>query len=260
MDKLVIRPSSIDTFLQCPQQWKRVFIDGVPSIPSGRAALGTAIHKAVEVMWNESIAAKEKSVNQSAMTDAAVEAFKEEEQHGLSYDTGDTRKSLMALIVPGTDAFIEDIVPYADIPEAVEKRYTVEIPNHPLVEAISGTVDYDGTTMADTKTSKRKPTVSNYTIQQSTYKLLREKNGETVIDNQIHGIVLKKDPEGMILPAHIDMDLAKSAINSLLHTLEVYAEDKVDPDLLFRGNPKYYLCSPKYCAFYDTCKFRKGYV
>lgn len=258
-DKITIRPSSIDTFLQCPQQWKRVFIDGETSIPGARAAIGTAIHKAAEIIWTDAMQTRKKDANLSAATDAAMEAFKEEEQKGLQYDKDENRGTASVEIVKGTEAFVDDIVPYASIPTGVEKRYTVEIPNHPIVEAISGTVDYIANdVIADIKTSKRKPTVANYKTQQSVYKILANKNGANVKYNQIHGVVLKKAPEGTILEADIDEVQAKATVNTLLETLEIYHEDRINPDILFRGNPKYYLCSPKYCAFYNKCKFVKG--
>ena len=259
-DKMIIRPSSVDTFLQCPQQWKRVFIDGESSIPGARAALGTAVHRAAETMWTESIAANEKITNIGAMTDAAMEAFREEEQKGLVYDEGDNKKSIESLIKEGTNVYVDDIAAYVPIPEAVEKRYTVEIHNHPMVEAVSGTVDYDGALdLADLKTTKRKATPANYEIQQSIYRYLREANGNPAMGSQIHNITFKKESEGIIMPAVIDIDLAKASVNALLDTLSTYAEGTVNPDILFRGNPKYYLCDAKYCAFYNSCKFRKGY-
>lgn len=258
-DKIVIRPSSINTFQQCPQQWKRVFLDGQTSIPSARAAIGTAIHKAAEVLWNDAMITRKKDANLSMLTDAAMESFKEEGQKGLQYTKDETEGTASVEIIKGTEAFVDDIVPFASIPTGVEKRYTVEIPNHPIVESISGTVDYiAGDVIADLKTSKRKPTVANYETQQSIYKILANKNGENVKYNQIHGVVLKKQPEGTILEAQINETRAKAAVNSLLETLEVYHEDKVDPDILFRGNPQYYLCSATYCAFYNDCKFAKG--
>jgi len=71
----------------------------------------------------------------------------------------------------------------------------------------------------------------------------------------IQSIVLKAKPEGHVMDAAINLDKAKAIVNTLLDTTEVYSQDKVDPDILFRGNPKYYLCSPRYCAFYNSCKF-----
>lgn len=258
-DKIRVRPSSIDTFVQCPQQWKRVFLDGESSIPNARAAIGTAIHRGVEVMWQDAMKHQKKDANLSHMTDAAMEAYKEEEQKGLSYDNGESQATASVEVVKGMEAFIEDVVPWTAIPTGVEQRFTVPIADHPIVEDISGTVDYIAPgVIADVKTSKRKPMVANYETQQSIYRILANKNGADVKENYIQGVVLKAKPEGTVLKAQINEDKAKTLINSLLDTTEIYSKDLVDPDVLFRGNPKYYLCSPKYCAFYNDCKFAKG--
>lgn len=58
---IIIRPSSIDTFFNCSYQWAKTFLEGVPSIPGNRAAMGTAIHKAAQVTWESSIKAGKKT-------------------------------------------------------------------------------------------------------------------------------------------------------------------------------------------------------
>jgi len=74
--KIIIRPSAIDTFLNCSYQWAKVFLEGVITIPSARAAVGTAIHKAAEVLWTESMKEKRKVTTESVALDAAMEALK----------------------------------------------------------------------------------------------------------------------------------------------------------------------------------------
>ena len=257
-DKLILRPSSLDNFMQCPQQWYRVFILGGTSIPNSRAAIGTAIHAGIEEMWNDSIRAKTKIASKGSMADAAVEAFKEEEQKGLVYDADESQGTCLKEIVVGMDTFVDDIVPYTNIPTSVEAVYAVEITDHPIVGGISGTLDYvhelDGV-IGDVKTSKRKHDVSNSSTQQSIYRYLVEENGIKVRASVIQSVVLKAKPEGHIMDASINIPKAKAIVNTLLDTLEVYNKNIVDPDILFRGNPKYWLCSPKYCAFFSTCKF-----
>ena len=259
-NKLTIRPSSVDNFYQCPQQWYQVFINGKNSIPNSRAAIGTAIHAGVEQMWTESMQAKDKVYNPSASIDKAMAAFKEEEQKGLEYDANENTGSCAKEIIQGVDTFVEDIVPWTSIPTAVEKRFTVNISDHPIVGAVSGTLDYihEGLgIISDVKTSKRKPTVANHETQQSIYRYLAEENGVKVNGNTIQAVVLKKKPEGHVLDMPINIPKAKSAVNSLLDTLTVMDKGVVDPDILFRGNPRYYLCSPKWCGFYKSCKFVK---
>ena len=85
--------------------------------------------------------------------------------------------------------------------------------------------------------------------------MLVEENGVKVNVSTIQNVVLKAKPEGHIMDAQINTHKAKRIVNTLLDVLEVYNQDIVDPDMLFRGNPKYYLCSPKYCKFFNECKF-----
>lgn len=255
---ILIRPSSVDNFFQCSYQWGKVFLEGVTSIPNSRAAIGTSIHAGVEQMWKDAIQTGKKDPNLGAMTDAAMEAWKEEKQKGLQFDYSEDDGSCSVEIVNGIEAFNEDIVPFTSIPKAVEEFYEVPI-DHVLVSGLGGTVDYiTDTTIADVKTSKRKPTVANYKTQQSIYKYLAVANGVDVKHNLIQSVVLKKQPEGAILSLEPDVDQAKHLINTMLDTLDLIAKDVAPAETILRGNPKYYLCSEKYCALYNNCPFVKG--
>jgi len=256
-DKIVLRPSSLDEFAQCPQKWFRTFINGESSYVNSRAAIGTAIHAGVENMWNDCIQVKTKIVSKGSMADAAMEAWKEEEQKGMQYDSGETQGTCAKEIITGMDVYVDDIVPWVDIPTAVETRFTVDI-DHKMVEGISGLMDYvdeNKGIISDVKTGKRKHNVANSSTQQSIYKYLAEENGMKVNWSTIQNVVLKAKPEGHVMDCDINITKAKSLVNSLLDTLDVYLTDKVDPQILFRGNSKYWLCSPKYCAYYNSCKF-----
>jgi len=260
-DKLIIRPSSIDNFTGCAQQWYRVFILGERSIPNARAAIGTAVHAGVAEYWEGAMKTGEKLESYSHVVDCAMEAFAEEEKLGLQFKDGENKGTAQKDILVGTESFVEDIVPFVTIPKAVEKRYTINIPGHSVVKALSGTVDYiEGSCIADVKTSTRKPTVGNYTTQQSIYRILANANGENITEGQIQGVVFRKSgkAEGMLLDANIDVVQSKALVNNLLDTLDVMAQDVVRPDVLFRGNPNYMFCSEKFCAFYNTCDFVKG--
>ena len=260
-DKIRIRPSAIDGFYNCGWQWYSTFILGQRSMPGARAAIGTAIHAAAEAMWQDAILSKKKDVNLTKLHDVAISEFQEIiKEDEIRYDNGEDQNTAESEIVAGTTCFVHDIVPFTDIPLAVEQRYTIEL-DHTVVRDLSGTVDYiSSNAIADVKTSKRKPVPANYVTQQSIYKMLAEANGCTVDHSVIQGVVLKKEPAGHILELTPNVTQAKSLVNTMLDTLDVFAEDKVDPKLLFRGNPKYYLCSNKYCALHATCPFVNGEV
>ena len=257
-EEIIIRPSAIDGFFGCAYQWGKTFLEGVNTIPNSRAAIGTSIHAGVEQLWTESIESGKKAPNLGAMTDAAMEAWKEETHDGVSYADNEDEGSCQVEIIKGTEAFIDDIVPFTQIPDAVEQRYTVDL-DHKLVKGLSGTVDYIGHgIIADVKTSKRKPSPASYTTQQSIYKYLAEANGVEVNDNLIQGVVLTKSPYGTILPMEPNVEQAKSLVNSMLDTLDVVMLDVAPIETILRGNPKHVFCSPKYCALYNDCPFVQG--
>lgn len=254
-----IRPSAVDTFFGCSYQWGKTFLEGVTTIPSARAARGTAIHKAAEVLWTDAMETGEVDANLSKMTDAAVQTFQEEvKTQQIKFDEGETEGKIVAEIVKGAQSFVEDIVPFCDIPDGVEQFYKVDL-LHPIVKELGGTIDYiaDGI-IADLKTSSRKPTVSKYKTQQSIYRYLAEANGRSIHEMQIQSIIMKSTPEGAILPIETDVSQAKALVNSMLDTLELVAKDVAPIETILRGNPGYMFCSPKYCSQYEVCPFVKG--
>lgn len=250
---IVLRPSSLDNFMNCSYQWAAVFLHGMITIPNSRAAIGTGIHAGIEQMWTQAIKDKEKDPYRDGMIDAAVEAFNEEDKKGMKYDDGESVNSCHGEIIGGIEVYIEESLPFLDIPDAVEERYTIKL-DHPIVKALSGTVDYiGGGNLDDVKTSKRKPVPSGFVIQQSIYKMLAEANGKKVERNRIQGVVLTAKPKAMILELEPDIPRAKYVVNTLLDTIETASKDLVPMETLFRCNTKYYLCSKKYCSLYGKC-------
>ncbi len=256
-DKIRIRPSGVDNFFGCSWQWFLVHIQGNKGIPNARAACGTAIHKAAEVMWKEAMQTKVIDDNVSKLTDAAMETLNEEAKQDLMFDRDEDINTLGRNVISGVSAFIEDIVPFTEIPEHVERTLSITITGHPIINEVAGSLDYLGHgIVADLKTSRRKPTPSNYQTQQSIYRLLADENNEKIELNQIQAVIFNKDgtAAGSILQLEPNVEKAKIMVNTILDTTEVYAKDIVPPEVLFKGNPKHYLCSPKYCAFFP-CKF-----
>lgn len=257
-DSIRLRPSAVDSFYGCSYQWGKSFLEGSSSIPNSRAAIGTAIHAGVEVMWVDAIANKKKDPNLSMMTDAAMQSWKDETHDGIQFGNNEDEGSCAVEIIKGTEAFVEDIVPFTSIPTAVEEFYKIDI-DHPMVAELGGTVDYiNSDTIADVKTSKRKSGPEGHTVQQSIYKYLANANGHNIKHNLIQQVVLKKQPEGAIQTLDADIPLAKYLVNGILDTLELVNKDIAPIETLMRPNPKHMFCSEKFCAHYNTCPAIKG--
>jgi len=258
VEELKIRPSSIEGFYSCAYQWGRTFLGGERGMGNARASIGTAIHSAVETMWTESIAGKKKIINKSAMKDAAVESWKDATKDGITYTNTDNENTSIMEIMKGTDAFVEDIVPFTDIPEAVEEYFEVPIDNA-FVKSLGGTLDYRGSgIIADVKTSKRSTGAAGHVVQQTAYKYLAEANGHKIHTNLIQQIVLKKEPTGAILELEPDLDKFKYLVNTMLDTLDLVAKDVAPIETILRPNPKHVFCSEAFCGFWKTCPAIQG--
>ena len=248
-----LRPSALDGFFGCSFQWGKTFLEGCKSIPNSRAAIGTAVHASAERLWTESIAANSKVVNLSSMLDAGMEAWKEEEQKGMQFGDNESSGTCAAEIIVGVNTFVEDIVPFSQIPVATEQFFKVDI-EHKLVSELGGTVDYiTENTIADLKTGKRKPSVANYSTQQSIYKYLAQANGVDVKHNLIQSVVFKKVPEGSIIPMETNVPQAKDLVNIVLDTLDLVLLDVAPIETVLRPNPKYMFCGARFCEFYGKC-------
>lgn len=252
--KLIIRPSSVQQFINCPAQWFRANVVGEFRKPAAAAEAGTALHKGAEVGYTEKI--KTGSLPPvSFLTDVAVEEWKKLNEKEVEYSAGDDYDSYENDIVKGITEYrnlvMEDINPVA-----VENRYTIKIDSM-IVESVSGTIDIDlDGGLADIKMTNKKPTLNKYTLQQSTYALLKEYNGKKCDFAEIHNVQRGKSAERMALG--VEKEYAKTWVNTIIDTLESFAATKNVN--LFRGsNPaSNFLCSENWCGYWNKCPFVKG--
>ena len=266
-----LRPSSIGSFINCNYQWYNTHIMNVQSIPNARATLGSSIHKSAEVIWLDAINKGKKDLNLTMAVDAAVEEYHELlKLDDPQFDDNENKDTIEKEVIQGTTKWVEDIAPNVDIPIAVEKFYETPVDN-PIFTRVAGSIDYVGAnSIHDIKTSRKKPTLKNYDLQQATYAILREKNGETIDTIKIQSVILgKKEIKAEVYDLIQDStdhfktieDIKKQTkyiINNILQKSKLLQSDKIDPKIIFTGNPNSFLCSNKYCALYDTCPFVKG--
>lgn len=255
MEKIILRPSSIQQYINCKAQWFNVHIMGMKTPPAAAANAGTSVHFGAEVGYREKIA-NGNLPPLSVVLDAAVETWQETVKQGeLTYGEGETPEKCEHDIVRGMEDYYNDIMTTCD-PIAVEKRYTYNL-DHPMVESLSGTLDIVVERgVRDIKFTKKKSTASHYILQQSTYGLLRELNDEKVTHLGIHNVIRGKEAVEFAMP--YKPEYAKFWINRILDDLEKFHQ--TGDESIFQGTSPttYYLCSEKWCAFYDQCKFVEG--
>jgi len=252
-EKITIRPSSVDAFYDCPLKWADCHILGTPSIQGARAAIGTAIHEGAAMFWEYAIATKVRDLTSTVWTRVACDELFRLHKEGIRYDVGENFISATCEVTSGLKAYLEQIAPLVPIPDAVEKRYSINL-DHPIVARVSGTVDYiKEPRIDDIKTSKRKPVPKYYTTQQSIYKLLAKENGLNITESWIQGVAFNKKVKGFILPLEADIPAAKAKVNEILGVLTKFYKGG-DPAILFPADSSGFFCREKFCHRYNDCE------
>lgn len=253
--KLTIRPSSIQQFLGCPAQWFRAQILQDFQRPAAAATAGTSLHKGAEVGYSEKI--KSGSLPPlSVLTDAVTEEWKKlNSEQDLEYGKDENFNTYEKDLVQGMKDYYTEIMPEADVID-VEKRYTVNIKDHPVFANLSGSIDavIKGG-IADIKFTKRKTSADKYTLQQSAYMLLRQLNGEECNFLEIHNVIRGKGVE--VMPLKGRTDYVRSVLNMILDTTRTFYETGCSS--LFRGTNShaFYLCSEQWCGYWNKCPYVK---
>jgi hypothetical protein len=260
MKSLNIRPSSVGNFHDCPQRWFQTHILGVRSWSGYAAMRGTAVHKAAEIIWSESIKAGSKVFSLDAAKDAAAQSVDDEmesdEREVRLYDF-ETKEGAIDDAVRGAEVYAKEIVTQVDIPVSVETYLKSDI-NDTI--SINGTFDAytKGGTIVDIKTTSRKAVPSKYVDQMSIYARLAEANGmspnwKMSIENIVF---LKNDIKAHIFESPLDFAGTKRKIDDIVARVEWYRKNPYDGHMVFPANTGSYLCSDKYCPAYDTCYLR----
>ena len=255
-EKLIIRPSSLSTWMNCPWKWYKHHIEGVPSIPNVKMIAGTATHKGAEVGYTEKIESG-KLPPKSVMTDAAVEEFHRKLKEDVDVQEDENPDDYEKIVVENISLY-EPLMERTE-PNQVEAHFRLPITSD-YVEALEGTADIvEKASIVDIKTTLRKATPRNYVLQLSAYALLAENEFGKKFDTAgIHNIVNGK------AVYDLPLELAKERTHYLLETLvksvDTVLSGKAAPEVVFTGNPTGFLCDSKYCKLYHDCPFVKGEV
>ena len=282
--KLVLRPSSIDSYIRCPYSFYQTQILRKGSAPNGASQVGTALHKVMEVALGAQLdTGLRMSVDD--MQRAGVREWRDLNAKADIVYHGDQDYASMAddlyAGVLGLNEALDCIVAVGS-----ESRHSVSITDHPLFGAMSGSLDVEiDKGVMDLKfTGKKKSKPDDYIIQQSAYAMLREYNGHVTDDLQILNIVrptkarkakaVKNGEEQLVADWHImemkpNVAYVEHWMNIILNKSELYAKEQARvadvengeaildeyAELLFQGTSpsNSFLCNSTWCSVWSTC-------
>lgn len=263
---ITIRASSLGRLFDCPAAWAATHIDGKRTPSNSKSMLGKAVHASTAVFDQSVIDGTGISIDEAAA--AAIDTIHRPDEDVVWEDDAtpqDAEKIALALHVK----YCQTVAP-KQVYRGVEiKCESLEITD--LGIALTGSTDRiretaDGSLgICDLKTGKAavgadgSVKTAGHAYQMGVYELLAEQASGVPINApaQIIGMNTAKTPASQ-----------RVGFGEISGARSVLLGDGESPGILehaariihsgnFWGNPKSMMCHPRYCAAYETCKFRK---
>lgn len=277
--KLVLRPSSIDSFIRCPYSFYKQQLLGEYGAPNSASQVGTALHQVMEDTILAKLDGKPLSVDD--MQRQGLKAWRAyNEKADIQYHGDQTYQSMADDLYAGVLGLEQALSCIGAT--AAEGRYSVKIPEHPIFGAMSGSLDVEeGADVVDLKfTGKKKSKPDDYILQQSTYVWLKQINGIPAKAFSILNIVRPtkarkakhekdtasgKETGELVADWHImegepNVPYVQHWVNIILNKTEQYANCPDDEkeelaELLFQGTSpsNSFLCNNTWCSHYQSC-------
>ncbi|BAF69568.1 PD-(D/E)XK nuclease family protein [Nitratiruptor sp. SB155-2] len=255
---VLIRPSSVHSFFDCPYRWAQIHLLGIRSFGNFQTLRGTGVHAGAEEIWEESQKAGSKTFSLSAAKDRAAETVeKRVEEEEFRFEDFETPEQAKDDAVKGVEVYAKEIVPKVDIPIQVEHYFEAELDDDIKIGGTTDSINPDGK-IRDIKTSTRKVQPSKYIEQLSIYKRLAEVNDIKTQDKAIieNVVFLKNNIGAHVMEVQIDVEGTKRKIDDIVKRIKLWKEANDEfgkLDILFPPNPNSFMCSEKFCPIYNSC-------
>lgn len=260
----VYSSSQLDTFLSCPRKYKYKYVDRIKTESTSPALLfGRCIHAGMEGNFSQKVYSRE-DLPKKKVVDIFAEGMELEKD---SVDWGNSSASQeidcgAALIKLYMEEYSKPIIPMK-----VEHKFLVPVPG--MDAKLVGIIDLLETdfTLLDFKTSSKSPSpssIARYKRQLAAYTfgLLKLKETNEFTERQLQKIkALSRIPSRLDFliktkkpQIKIEKDISINLYDikhfiGLIKTMDNSIESNIFPK-----NVEHYLCSPKYCDYWELCK------
>jgi len=264
MKKPYISQSQLNMYTLCAESYRRRYIEKEIIQPGFSLVVGSGVHKGAEVNFRQKINSKidlpEDDVIDAATTefDAMIERdgvllTPDESSIGEKTIKGKNKDRVARM----SKELMTNIAPKYQ-PEFVEEKHRIVLPNSKYdLLVILDLADYNGC-LADLKTSAKKKSQADIensdqlTFYSLAYKALtgkmpKEVRLEYVIDRETK---TKTVTETQTLSSSRSIDQIKRLINRINTMIDGIEKGVFMP--CDKGNWK---CSPRFCGYYNTCKY-----
>lgn len=263
---VTIRASALSDFFDCAARAEAKHLLGKRTPSSGKALLGTAIHRSTALFDSSTLDGRGLTVDECA--GAAVDAIHSPAEE-VKYDDDEQEQAITGVAVALHKLYCTKIAPTQEYAAVEVQCERLEITD--LGIALTGTTDRvrkvdDGFGIADLKSGGTAVKADGHVetkgaaFQLGVYELLAEHGSGISITApaRVIGLQTGKTDKGQRVAVSGPVDGARDVLLGDAESpgvLEIVS--KMIHGGSFPGNPRSMLCNPKYCPIYSTCKFRR---
>lgn len=173
MEPLIIRPTGVQTYLSCPRKYFFGYVENAPRLVSAALAIGSAFHKAAEVLA-AALKARRRPITVLEEAEATIEESLALEQTLGDADPDDDRFDTAKDVAIGLVRAAAEAIPESWEPALVEEAAVLPITPDVAVRGTTDLVLKDGT-IVDFKTRARKtsPHEIRRDLQFTAYAMIR---------------------------------------------------------------------------------------
>jgi len=258
-----LSPSSFNMMIRCGMQWFFRYVEGLKRPPGVALVIGTGVDKGVNLNMEQ----KMETGNLAELAEVKQKTFETVvntfEMSEIALDDDEKKKGMQKVKDEAADMAVSlSAVHYQKaapkiFPVAVQERWELEVDGYPF-ETLMGIIDISETNVVrDTKTTKRSPSggEADKSDQLNFYayykKVAEDKNVETVLDFLVK---LKTNPK--FVPVYTSRPHTDEDFNRLWEKIDAVSL-AIEKEVFLPTLPDNWWCSPKWCGYYDVCKFAR---
>lgn len=242
----VLSPSQVRTFLDCSARWWFKYGLGSPEPKTSSQALGTAIHRALEVNFREKLETKE-DLSPAGVVLIFREAWRQQAEQ-IEFREDEDRQELCAMGERMVAKYMDETAATIE-PALVEADVAGEIAG----VKIRGRVDLVDTKgrIIDVKTAARRPNgvAPDYAFQLATY---RQVTPGATGEAELHTLVKTK----AVQLIRMSFNITEQEVLAT-RTLYPLVQEGIRSNLYF-PNRQSLLCNRRNCAFWRQCEREYG--
>ena len=249
-----LSPTQVNMFLRCPAQWYYRYVRGLKRPPSGAATLGSAVDAGITHNYQQKIETQEDlsldDVLDAFSTD--FEARKPDTVWEPNEEPGEVKDDGVRVL----SVYHKEAAPKVQ-PTAVQERVELEIPNFGYrFVAVPDVIEKDSI-IRDTKVAKRSPAKSNgssvvapaHQDQMVAYALTYRATREEAEEGCVVDYLVRTKTSKLV---QVPLQVTSSHLTYYKNLIALVAK-QIEAQI-FTPNRQNYLCSRRYCGYWEECE------